>query len=118
MDINCTADLAEMRPTVRRFVSERLEPIARQIDATGEVPAEAIVELRSQGYLGMLLPADVGGGDFDLSTYCLVMEEVARSHRVFTLMLDASSGLTPIAISRFGTPKKNKKKEVRTGKKR
>jgi len=104
MDINCTADLAEMRPTVRRFVSERLEPIARQIDATGEVPAEAIVELRSQGYLGMLLPADVGGGDFDLSTYCLVMEEVARSHRVFTLMLDASSGLTPIAISRFGTP--------------
>jgi acyl-CoA dehydrogenase len=29
---------------------------------------------------------------------------VARSHRVFTLMMDASSGLTPIAISRFGTP--------------
>jgi acyl-CoA dehydrogenase len=31
------------------------------------------------------------------------MEEVARSHRAFTLMLDASSGLTPIAISRFGS---------------
>ncbi|VTU46607.1 Acyl-CoA dehydrogenase (plasmid) [Variovorax sp. SRS16] len=103
MELNCTPDLAEMRPAVRRFVTQRLEPLARQIDATGEIPAAALAELRSQGYLGMRLPAEAGGGGFDLSTYCLVMEEVARSHRVFTLMLDASSGLTPIGIARHGT---------------
>jgi acyl-CoA dehydrogenase len=51
----------------------------------------------------MLLPSDFGGGDFDLSTYCLVMEEMGRSHRVFTLLMDASSGLTPNAISKFGS---------------
>ncbi len=103
MELNCTPGLAEMRPSVRRFVTERLEPIARRIDATGEVPDSALEELRGQGYLGMRLPADAGGAGVDLATYCLVMEEVARSHRAFTLMLDASSGLTPIAISRFGS---------------
>lgn len=103
MELNCTAELAEMRPSIRRFVTERMEPLARRIDATGEVPEEATAELRGQGYLGMRLPQDVGGGDFNLSTYCLVMEEMGRSHRVFTLMMDASSGLTPIAISRHGT---------------
>ncbi len=103
MDQNCTPELAEMRPAIRRFVTERLEPIARTIDATGEVPAGALGELGAQGYLGMRLPSAYGGGEFDLSTYCLVMEEVARSHRAFTLMLDATSGLTPIAIAKFGT---------------
>jgi len=104
LELNCTPELGHLRSTVRRFVRDRLEPIALAIDATGQVPDHAIAEMRGQGYLGMRLPPDQGGGGFDLSTYCLVMEEVARSHRVFTLMMDASSGLTPIAISRFGTP--------------
>ena len=104
LDLNCTPELGQLRSAVRRFVAERLEPIAQAIDATGQVPPHAIAEMRGQGYLGMRLPQGQGGGGFDLSTYCLVMEEVARSHRVFTLMMDASSGLTPIAISRFGTP--------------
>jgi acyl-CoA dehydrogenase len=51
----------------------------------------------------MLLAEADGGGGADLPTYCLVMEEVARSHRCFTLLLDATSGLTPIAIARHGT---------------
>jgi acyl-CoA dehydrogenase len=103
MQQDITPDLAEMRPALRRFVSERLEPLARRIDASGEVPADATEALREQGLLGMRLPAAHGGGGFDLSTYCLGLEEVARSHRVFTLMMDASSGLAPIGIARHGT---------------
>ncbi|MDM0032464.1 acyl-CoA dehydrogenase family protein [Variovorax sp. J22P271] len=103
MQLDINPDLAEMRPTVRRFVTEQLEPMALQIDALGEVPAQVLGALQAQGYLGMRLPANLGGAEADLSTYCLVMEELGRSHRVFTLMLDASSGLTPIAIARFGT---------------
>jgi acyl-CoA dehydrogenase len=97
-------DLAEMRAAVRRFTQEKLEPIAQEIDRTGEVPAGTLELLRDQGYLGMRMPARFGGGDFDLATYCLVLEELSRSHRVFTLMLDATSGLNPIAIAQFGTP--------------
>jgi len=103
MNIDTTETLREMRPHVRRFVMERMEPIARDMDAGQPLPKLAFQALRDQGYLGMRLPSAEGGGDFDLSTYCLVMEELSRSHRIFTLMLDASSGLTPIAISKFGT---------------
>ncbi len=109
MELNCTPDLAEMRPTIRHFVTERMEPLARAIDSTGVIPESVIAEMRDQGYLGMRLPSDVGGGDFDLSTYCLVMEEMGRSHRVFTLMMDASSGLTPNAISKFGSAEQRNK---------
>ena len=109
MKLNITPELAELRPTVRRFVADVLEPMAMSIDATGEVPASARQALAAQGYLGMRLPAACGGGGHDLSTYCLVMEEVGRSHRVFTLMLDASSGLAPIAIAQRGTPAQHSK---------
>lgn len=109
MNIDINEFLREMRPHVRRFVVERMEPISRAMDSGGELPQSAFEELRNQGYLGMRLPTSEGGGGFDLSTYCLVMEELSRSHRIYTLMLDASSGLTPIAISKFGTSdQKNK----------
>ncbi len=107
--LEITPELAEVRAAMRRFAIERLEPIAEEIDRTGEVPAAAIAALRDQGYLGMRLPAEYGGGDFDLATYCLALEEFARSHRVFTLLLDATSGLTPIAIARAGTIEQKRK---------
>jgi acyl-CoA dehydrogenase len=107
--LEITPELAEVRAAMRRFASERLEPIAEEIDRTGEVPAAAIAALRDQGYLGMRLPAEYGGGDFDLATYCLALEEFARSHRVFTIILDATSGLTPIAIARAGTAEQKRK---------
>src|ERR1700754_754710 len=104
MQIEMTSSLAELRPALRRFAMEQLEPIAQEIDQIGEVPPRAIELLREHGYLGMRLPNEFGGGGFDLLTYCLAVEEFSRSHRVFTLLLDASSGLNPIAIARFGTP--------------
>jgi acyl-CoA dehydrogenase len=97
-------ELAELRGPIRRFVTEQLEPLAARIDAEGRIPEEAWTLLRGQGWLGMLLGEEDGGGGADLPTYCLVMEEVARAHRCFTLLLDATSGLTPIAIARHGTP--------------
>jgi len=109
MNIEHSPELAEMRPAIRRFVTGQLDPISRQIDETGELPPQAMAELRAQGYLGMRLPEELGGGGFDMSTYCLVMEEVARSHRIYTVMLDATSGLTPSAIALHGTPEQKAK---------
>jgi acyl-CoA dehydrogenase len=108
MQLEITPELTELRAQLRRFTTEKLEPIALEIDRTGEVPENALSVLREHGYLGMRLPAEFGGGGFDLLTYCLALEEFSRSHRVFTLLLDATSGLNPIAIARFGSPAQKK----------
>lgn len=109
MQLEITPELAEVRAALRKFTTERLEPFALEIDRTGEVPQAAVDLLRGQGYLGMRLPAEYGGGGFDLMTYCLALEEFARSHRMFTLLLDATSGLNPIAIAKFGTEAQKRK---------
>ena len=109
MQLEITPELAEVRAALRKFTTEKLEPLALEIDRTGEVPQAAIELLRKQGYLGMRLPAEFGGGGFDLATYCLALEEFSRSHRMFTILLDATSGLNPIAIANFGTDAQKKK---------
>jgi acyl-CoA dehydrogenase len=103
MRLEPSEELAELRGQVRRFVEDKLDPIAAEIDRGGEVPDAAWTLLREQGWLGLLLPPEAGGGGADLMTYCLVMEEVARSHRVFTLIMDATSGLTPLGILHHGS---------------
>ena len=109
MRLEITPELAEVRVALRRFTQEKLEPLALEIDRTGEVPPAVLDLLRQQGYLGMRLPTEYGGGGFDLPTYCLALEEFARSHRMFTLLLDATSGLNPIAIARYGSEAQKKK---------
>ena len=103
MQIEINQEMAELRNSLRRFTTEKLEPFALEIDRTSEVPQAAIDLLRDTGYLGIRLPEELGGGGADLATYCLALEEFSRSHRVFTTLLDGSSGLNPIAIAKYGT---------------
>ncbi|MDB5726737.1 MAG: acyl-CoA dehydrogenase [Novosphingobium sp.] len=104
MTITLRPELEEMRASLRKFATEKLEPLALQMDETDELPAEAIPLLAEGGYLGMRLPAANGGLEVGLSTYCLVLEEFGRVHRVFTTTVAASSGIAPSAIAHLGTP--------------
>ena len=103
MRLDLTPDHAELRTALRAFTRSKLDPIAAEMDRSGEVPDSAIPLLREHGYLGMTLPSEYGGGGVDIGTYCLTLEEFSRSHRMFTLLLDYSTGLCPVGILRFGT---------------
>jgi acyl-CoA dehydrogenase len=109
MQLEITPELAEVRAALRRFTREQLEPIALEIDRIGEVPEAAWALMRDAGYLGMTLPEEYGGGGFDMTTYCLALEEFSRSSRVFTMLLDYTSGLTPLGIARSGTDEQKRK---------
>ncbi len=104
MDVELSPELTEMRAALRKFVTRELEPLARRMDETNTVPPELVPLLRDNGYLGMRLDPELGGGGIGLVPYCLTIEEFARAHRYFTLALDYSSGLTPAALAKHGTP--------------
>ena len=120
MSITLRPDLEEMRISLRKFCTQQLEPLARKIDETNELPPEVIPLLADAGYLGMRLPVANGGMDVGLSTYCLVLEELSRVHRMFNLIVSASSGIAPSAIAHLGTSEQQSRylDGVSTGKKR
>ncbi len=49
------------------------------------------------------LPEAHGGGALTLAQYCLALEEFCRSHRIFSVIADWTSGVTPMAILRHGS---------------
>ncbi len=103
MNISLGPEAEESRAAVRKFVTSELEPLARVIDETGAFPQDALTLLARNGYLGMRLDEAYGGAGVGLAHYCLVLEELSRSHRVYTTVVGATSGITPTAIARFGT---------------
>jgi acyl-CoA dehydrogenase len=109
MQLEITPELKEIRAVMRRFAKERLEPIALEIDRTGKIPETAWSLMQAAGYLGMRLPEALGGGGHGVATYSLALEEFARSHRAFTMLLDYTSGLAPIAVAEFGTDEQKRK---------
>ncbi len=103
MEVELPPELEELRRTARRFVERELEPWAEIIEQRGEVPTEVRALLAANGYLGMRVPETLGGGGLGLFAYCIALEELSRSHRVFTLFATNTSGNTPMAIARHGT---------------
>lgn len=97
-------DLAEMRREVRRFVAAELQPWAAALDRGEAYPAGLVEALARQGILGLRLAEEFGGAGLGIAQYCLVQEELSRCHPMFPVLVASSSGLTPMAIQRHGTP--------------
>mgnify|MGYP001275629368 CR=1 FL=1 len=109
LDIELSDELRAMRDAVRKFVAKELEPWAKEIDRSGDFPDGLIEVMQKSGYCGMRLPVEFGGGGLSLFQYCIALEEFSRLHRAFTIAANYSSGMTPMAITRHGTPEQKEK---------
>jgi len=98
-----------LRETVRKFVRERVAPIAHQIDEKDEFPKEIFKEMAELGFTGILIPEEYGGFGEDLLSACIVLEEIARESPALSLSLLAHSVLGAHPITRFGNEKQKRK---------
>jgi acyl-CoA dehydrogenase len=109
LDVELSDELRAMRDAARKFTEKELPRWAQEIDRVGEIPDGAMEVLQKNGFCGMRLPVEYGGGGLSLFQYCIVHEEFARLHRAFTIAANYSSGMTPMAITRHGTPEQKDK---------
>ncbi|MDB5893676.1 MAG: acyl-CoA dehydrogenase [Rhodoferax sp.] len=69
--------------TVRRFVTQEVQPLENDTEALGHVPPEALKRVRAKaqelGLFAMNMPEDCGGGGLDNVTMCLVEEELGKT---------------------------------------
>ena len=73
--------------TVRRFVSNEIEPRAAQIDASNVYPWDLHEQAGELGLFGIALPEAYGGLGLDLRTRLEIIELVARSSGSFAIIL-------------------------------
>ncbi len=79
--------------------AQRIQPRAAEIDATGEFPKDLLEAFGKQGLLSILLPEEYGGNGGDVTSFCLVIEEIAKVCGSSSLLILAQAmGSMPILL--------------------
>jgi alkylation response protein AidB-like acyl-CoA dehydrogenase len=80
MDFQLSEEQKELKDSVRRYVKERLVPIAEEIEQADKPPSgELVREFAQMGYLGINVPEDLGGQGLGNLEALIVVEELGRA---------------------------------------
>src|SRR5213082_82954 len=63
---------------VHQFADEQIIPKAEHYDGADEFPEPIVEQMKELGLFGITIPEEYGGLGLDLTTYTMVVEELAR----------------------------------------
>ena len=98
-----TETQAMIRDTARAFAEEHLKPKAARWDAEAIFPIEALTELGKLGFMGMLVPEELGGAGSDHVAYALALEEVAAGDGSTSTIMSVHNSVGCMPVLRFGS---------------
>jgi alkylation response protein AidB-like acyl-CoA dehydrogenase len=85
---------------VRKLAERSIKPRAKEIEESDEFPFDVAKMLFQKGYLQILVPQDFGGAGRDITSFCIVAEEIAKvSASISLLVIVQSVGTLPLLIS-------------------
>jgi alkylation response protein AidB-like acyl-CoA dehydrogenase len=95
LSFELTDDQKMIRDSIKEFVERNVAPTVMDRDNSKEFPHDIMKQLGELGMLGIYHEEQYGGGGFDVVSFCLVLEEIAR--------WDASLALTVASHTSLGT---------------
>lgn len=104
MDHVYTEEQRMIRDTAREFATECLAPHAGAWDREGNLPAHIVRQMGELGFLGMMVPPELGGTYTDYIAYALAIEEIAAGCAACATMMSVHNSVGCGPILRFGTP--------------
>jgi short/branched chain acyl-CoA dehydrogenase len=102
MDFTLTEEQLAIRNTCREFAEQEIQPIAEQMDATGQFPYALIRQMGELGLLGLPFPEEYGGAGADFLSYCLAIEEISRGDVSVGITMEAHTSLGATPFYLFG----------------
>jgi alkylation response protein AidB-like acyl-CoA dehydrogenase len=93
----------QFRDHFRRFVAERVAPLAVRGEQEHRFPREVYAVLRDGGFLAVNYPVEIGGGGGDLLMGCLFYEELTRASAGISAGVFAHQHLAAGSVLRAGT---------------
>jgi butyryl-CoA dehydrogenase len=102
MDFILNEEQLAIRNTCREFAEQEIQPIAEQMDATGQFPYALIRQMGELGLLGLPFPEEYGGAGADFLSYCLAIEEISRGDVSIGITMEAHTSLGATPFYLFG----------------
>ena len=102
MDFSLTAEQKQIREMVTEFVDREIKPVAADIDAEDEFPADLVREMGELGLMGMPFPEEYGGAGLDYHSYAIGLEEISRGSGGLGTVVAAHISLAGNMLYAFG----------------
>ncbi len=93
MKFGLSQEIEEIRTMIRRWVDDRLAPMADQIDRDNTLPRELWPEMGELGLLGITADEEFGGTGLGYVAHTVAMEEISRGSAAVGLSYGAHSNL-------------------------
>ncbi|MDR1242364.1 MAG: acyl-CoA dehydrogenase [Deltaproteobacteria bacterium] len=106
---NLTEDQLLIKNMAREFAENEVRPIASAIDKEHRFPSESLPRMAELGIFGLTVPEEFGGSGGDVTSYILVIEELARVSATHAVILSVHISVCSLPILQFGTDAQKKK---------
>ena len=103
MRFDLTDEQRTLRDEARTFAQEVVRPDADERSRKKEYPADIVDQAAKRGYLGCLVPKDLGGSELGNIGQCLVLEEIAAACPSTHVTLSVHNSLACSAVEKFGS---------------
>lgn len=103
ISFSLTDDQRSIQETVRRFVDDRVLPVAVDNDLAHRLDRSLIDSMAELGLLGMVIPPEYGGSGLDFVSEALVCEEIERGEAAFRTLISVHVGLNSLSLLRYGS---------------
>ena len=78
MDFELSAEQRMFRDVLRKFVAEKITPVAAEWEREDRYPTEIVQGMAGLGLFGITVPEEYGGLGLDMVSFALVFEEIAK----------------------------------------
>jgi len=78
MDFGLTEEQQMVKDTVRKFMEDKVAPVAAENDKNCHFPRDIFKELADLGFMGTPIPEEYGGVGMDSISHAIVAEEIGR----------------------------------------
>jgi alkylation response protein AidB-like acyl-CoA dehydrogenase len=108
-DFEMTESMKMVRDVARAFADKEIKPVIMKYDESQEFPSEIVEKLGGLGFMGVLVPVDLGGSGFGYLEYITIIEEISKIDPSVGLTIAAHNSLCTNHILLFGNDTQKKK---------
>ncbi len=102
LEFSLTPEQRAIRDTARDFARKEIDPIVEEIDEAQRFPREVFAHAGELGFLGILVPEELGGAGLGYVEYVLILNELSRVDPAVGLSVAAHNSLCTQHILKFG----------------
>jgi alkylation response protein AidB-like acyl-CoA dehydrogenase len=109
VNFELTEEQQLLQRTVREFARNEVQPLAKELDETGQYPLKTFRKAAALGLCGVAFPESEGGAGFDHVSTAIMIEEISRVCASTGVILSVQNSLCCEPLHRFGTDAQKKK---------